>query len=229
MLAEAGSANGEDAVSALRAFIAAGEYGPGDRLPPERELIGNLAMSRGTLRKALDALERDGMIWRHVGKGTFVGSRWQPTAEEGLASLSKQLTPVRTMRARLCIEPAIAREAAINASAAAVGRIHVAKDRAAAASSWTDYEAQDDLFHRAVAEAADNILLLTLFDQLNQVRRAVATVNVVRGSVRPPQDHSSFAEHEEIAAAIEARDPVGAESWMRRHIGSVSSRLFGGG
>ncbi len=42
------------------------------------------------------------------------------------------------------------------------------------ASSWAEYEVQDDLFHRAIAEASDNILLLSLFDQLNQVRRAVA-------------------------------------------------------
>ena len=61
-----------DAVSALRALIADRPYAPGDRLPPERELIVSLGISRATLRKALDALEREGAIWRHVGKGTFV-------------------------------------------------------------------------------------------------------------------------------------------------------------
>ena len=39
-----------DAVAKLAAFIADGDYGPGDRLPPERELIGNLGMSRTKLR-----------------------------------------------------------------------------------------------------------------------------------------------------------------------------------
>ncbi|UCH74396.1 MAG: FadR family transcriptional regulator, partial [Rhodospirillales bacterium] len=166
-------------------------------------------------------------IWRHVGKGTFVANHDGEAGAGSLAELGKQVTPVRMMRARLCIEPAIAREAAINASAEAVIRIKLAKDRAEQATSWADYEAQDDLFHRAVAEASDNILLLALFDQLNQVRRAVAWSSVVRQSARPPREHSSFQEHARIAVAIETRDPAAAQQAMRQHIGSVSARLFG--
>ena len=59
----------DEAVSALKSFIDAGDYSPGDRLPAERSLMGELGMTRTILRKALDALEREGVIWRHVGKG----------------------------------------------------------------------------------------------------------------------------------------------------------------
>ena len=217
----------EDAIARIRALIAAGPSAPGDRLPPERELIDDLDMSRTTLRRALEALEREGVIWRHVGKGTFVAANNGAAAVGGLAELSRQLTPVRMMQARLCIEPAIAREAAINASGEAIIRMKLAKERAAAARNWADYETHDDLFHRSIAEASDNILLLALFDQLNQVRRAVAWGSVVRKSECPPEGHSSFAEHDRIAEAIEARDPHMAQDVMRQHIGSVSARLFG--
>ncbi len=227
MLTRPETAERENAIAALRAFIAEGAYVPGDRLPPERELIGNLEMRRTVLRKALDALEREGTIWRHVGKGTFMAANGRGETAENLTEISRQLTPVRMMRARLCIEPAIAREAAINASAEAIIRIKNARNRAAEASSWADYEAQDDLFHRAIAEASDNILLLSLFDQLNRVHRAVAWGSVVRGSKRPPHEHSSFVEHDRIAAAIEARESAAAQEAMRQHIGSVSARLFG--
>ena len=227
MLKRAEPSEREQAVASLRSFIAEGAYGAGDRLPAERELIGSLGMSRSLLRRALEALEREGAIWRHVGKGTFVAGGDESPASAGLMQIIGQLTPVRMMRARLCIEPAIAREAAINASSEALARIARAKDRAAEAASWAEYEAQDDLFHRAVAEASDNILLLTLFDQLNHVRRTVAWGNVVRQSIRPPREHSSFEEHDRIAAAIAARDPQAAQEAMRRHIGSVSARLFG--
>lgn len=227
MLTTVESTDREDAIATLRAFIAAGEYAPGDRLPPERKLISDLSMSRTTLRKALEALEREGNIWRHVGKGTFVAGHGNAAGGSSLSELSRQLTPVRMMRARLCVEPAIAREAAINASREAIIRMKLARDRAAAAPTWADYEAQDDLFHRSIAEACDNELLLALFDQLSQVHRAVAWSSVVRSSERPSAAHSSFLEHENITAAIEARDPGAAHEAMRRHIGSVSARLFG--
>lgn len=221
--------NGVDVVSRLRAFIEAGDYGPGDRLPPERHLIGELGMPRGALRRALDALERDGVIWRHVGKGTFIardGRKMAAGADDWSADIVRSLTPLRMVRARLCVEPAIAGEAAINASAQSVAAMRVTLDRACAASSWEEYERQDDLFHRAIAEASDNPLLLGLFDQLNKVRRAVAFGAVTRDTKRPSPDHSSFAEHEMIAAAIERRDRQAAQDAMRAHLQSVSRRLF---
>ena len=226
-LARPEPADREDAIATLRTFIADGRYRPGDRLPPERELIVSLEMSRTTLRKALDALERDGAIWRHVGKGTFVAAHGGQAGTGGLAELSQRVTPVQLMRARLALEPAIAQEAAINASSEAVTRIKLARDRAHDAPTWDAYEAQDDVLHRAIAEATQNVLLLSLFDQLNQVRRAVAWKTVIRHSARPARDHTSFAEHDAIADAIERRDPAAAHAAMRAHLGSVTSRLFG--
>jgi DNA-binding FadR family transcriptional regulator len=217
---------GGSTVALLRARIAAGDYGPGGRLPSERRLIAEMGVGRTELRKALDTLEREGAIWRHVGKGTFVhdGGGEARTAVSGLA---RRTTPVKMIRARLAIEPAIAREAAINASAEAIARMRLAMQRARAAASWREYEAHDDAFHRSLAEASDNLPLLAIFDQLNAVRRAVAWGSVERQSPRPPAGHASFAEHERIAEAIEARDPEAAHAAMRVHLRSVAARLFG--
>ncbi len=215
----------EEAILTLRAYIEGGGYNPGDRLPPERELIVSLGMGRTLLRRALEALEREGAIWRHVGKGTFVAAA---NGNAGaITELSQRISPVHMMRARLSLEPALAREAAINASEEAVIRLRLARERAEAAADWSAYEAQDDAFHRSVAEATGNALLLALFDQLNQVHRAVAWNAVVRRTERPPRDHSSFVEHARIADAIDARDPAAAHGAMRDHLGSVSARLFG--
>ena len=48
------------------------EYAPGDALPPERRLTELYGVSRITVVKALDLLERDGVIERQHGRGTFV-------------------------------------------------------------------------------------------------------------------------------------------------------------
>jgi Transcriptional regulators len=212
----------------MRAFIAREGLTPGDRLPPERALIDLLDLKRTSLRKALEVLEREGAIRRHVGRGTFIAS-----AEEGalpnpdLSDLAAQLTPVRMMRARLCIEPAIAREAAINASGEAIRAIREAQQRAERAPTWERYEAEDDALHRAIARASDNLLLVRVFDQISAVRRAVTWGNVERKTERPPANHPSFDQHRAILSAIEEHDPQRAHDTMRPHIGEVSARLFG--
>ncbi len=217
----------QDPLQQLRDLINSGDYAPGDRLPAERQLMASLGITRNALRKSLDTLEREGAIWRHVGKGTFITATENSDTLPKLADLSHQVTPVQMMRARLSIEPAIAREAAANASAEAVNRIQAARNRSVNAASWDAYEENDDAFHRSLAEATGNILLVSMFDYLNQVRRAVAWRKVVRQTDRPPQNHPSFAEHDLVFAAIEERDPVAAHSAMRAHLNSVSNRLFG--
>jgi DNA-binding FadR family transcriptional regulator len=216
----------EDAIAAVRTFIADGGYSPGDRLPPERELTVSLNMTRTTLRRALEALENEGSIWRHVGKGTFVAASAGPGVPNRLKELISRVSPVDMMRARLSLEPAIAREAASHASEESVRRIRRASDLAVEAPTWEDYEAKDDALHRIIAEATGSVLLLELFDTMNQVRRAVAWNSVIRHSARPPRDHTSFAEHERIAQAIAARKPAEAHAAMRAHLNSVSARLF---
>ncbi|HEY5141910.1 MAG TPA: GntR family transcriptional regulator [Solirubrobacteraceae bacterium] len=58
----------------LVALIESGRLGPGERLPPERDLAAELGVSRMTVRQAFDALARRGLVERGVGRGTFVAA-----------------------------------------------------------------------------------------------------------------------------------------------------------
>lgn len=58
----------------LRSQIQDGTLRPGDQLPTEHELIDQYAVSRHTVRVALQALVSEGLIERHAGYGTFVTS-----------------------------------------------------------------------------------------------------------------------------------------------------------
>jgi GntR family transcriptional regulator len=60
---------------ALRRAIESSVLGPQDALPPERELAAEFAVSRITIRKALDGLVADGLLTRRQGAGTFVSGR----------------------------------------------------------------------------------------------------------------------------------------------------------
>lgn len=56
----------------IRRDVGAGRFAPGDRLPPEETLARALGVSRGTLRQALGALGRAGLVQTIPGRGTFV-------------------------------------------------------------------------------------------------------------------------------------------------------------
>jgi len=216
----------DGALTQLRAWLAQNETAPGGRLPPERELCELLGVSRGELRKALAVLEQEGELWRHVGKGTFTGIR--PVEEmTSIGAIARATSPREVMRARLLIEPMLAREAALNATAAHLDEIRRCIRASREAATWRQYENCDNRLHRTVAEAAGNTVLTALFDQLNAVRRAVVWGRLRDRSERPPRDHHSFAEHDRLLAALSERDQAGAERAMLEHLLTVQSNLLG--
>lgn len=58
----------------LRGKIAAGELGPGDRVPSENSLARRFHTTRATVRQALAQLDYEGLIHRQAGLGTFVAA-----------------------------------------------------------------------------------------------------------------------------------------------------------
>ena len=209
----------------LRNFISRAELESDSRLPPERELCGLIGVSRGQLRSALARLEAEGQLWRHVGKGTFVGSRPIETSTDPDA-IARRTNPAEVMRARLLMEPEVASLAALNATAADIVEMRVCLKRSYGAATWRQYESWDNRLHRVIAGATQNMLLVALLDTLTAVRRAVTWGRLRPPSVRPDRSHHSFAEHESIVDAIEDRDMLRARELMRRHLESVERNLL---
>jgi 2-aminoadipate transaminase len=58
--------------SYLQRLIETGELRSGDRLPPTRELAGQLGLNRTTISAAYELLEVDGLIKGEVGRGSYV-------------------------------------------------------------------------------------------------------------------------------------------------------------
>jgi len=214
----------DGALTQLRAWLAQRDFSGDGRLPPERELIEILGVSRGELRKALAALESNGELWRHVGKGTFIGARpvEEPTS---IALVADRSNPLDVTRARILIEPVLCREAALNATGAHIDELMKSMAAQREAKTWRQYENADNRFHRIIADASGNTVLLALFDQLNAIRRAVVWGRLRDETTSPPPDHHSFAQHDAIAAAIKERDQDAAANTMWLHLKQVGDRL----
>lgn len=75
----------------LRDRIEAGEWKPGDLIPPESKLLEAFGVSRATIRQALLDLVRDGLLVRKQGRGTFVAVRKIAEPLPRLVSFSEEM------------------------------------------------------------------------------------------------------------------------------------------
>ncbi|MEW2582750.1 GntR family transcriptional regulator [Streptomyces virginiae] len=74
---------------ALRTAIQAGEYGPGDRLPGENDLMATYDVARMTARQALGVLQNQGIAEARKGAGVFVRA-FKPLRRRGIQRLAQE-------------------------------------------------------------------------------------------------------------------------------------------
>lgn len=213
----------------LRREIDGARYLPGSRLPPERELAETLGCSRQTLRTCLEDLEVEGLIWRHVGQGTFLGRRplVRPIRDTVLVEAA---SPGDLMTARLLLEPQVAAAAAERASAEDIAFLRdkvqagrQAKDRAAC-------ELADDSFHSAIARVAANPVLIGFLTFLSGARRRAAWQREWERTYRQLGEDEFRIEHSgqhgEIVEAIAAKDPAAARAAMESHLQTICRAIL---
>ncbi|GHJ37365.1 GntR family transcriptional regulator [Streptomyces sp. TS71-3] len=73
----------------LKAAIEAGEYGPGDRLPGENDLMARHEVARMTVRQALGVLQAEGLVEARKGAGVFV-REFRPVRRRSVQRLSPE-------------------------------------------------------------------------------------------------------------------------------------------
>lgn len=214
------------ALDELEAYLTTLGSKEGERLPPERVLAAELGVSRRALRQALASIELEGRIWRGVGQGTFVG----PKPAAGFAPFERAAVnshPIALMEARLTLEPALAATAAVKWVPGDMETIDTAVRRTGEARDRESWERWDAEFHRAVASACHNDLLIALFDQLNACR-ARTDWGKLRALITTDQHRRrATEEHRQISAAIRERDPDAAFHAMWSHLWAISQAMQG--
>lgn len=213
-----------ESVKKVRQIILSRGYEQGQRLPPERTLAEELGITRNALREALAVLEFEGVIWRHVGRGTFVGPHSQST-DIDIQPLIENVSPAEIMDLRLIMEPKIAGMAALRASTQDVERIQVAAQGFEKASGFEETEKWDLLFHEAIAEATKGHLIKSVFNIVNQLREGGVWGQMKKSSLTPEWCEKYALHHNQIVDAIRDHNPALAEELMFDHLQTVLRAL----
>ena len=197
------------------------ELKPGDLLPPERELVRMLGVSRSSVRDAIRTLELMGLLEPRQGIGTVVCNPI-PTAPDPLAAalLEKRKKIADLLDVRRMIEPALAARAAVQASREALAEMDDILSRQETRIRAGDLGIEEDSrFHYAIAFASDNAAVLKVVDVLMDLLRETRERSLqVEG-----RQEKSLAGHHRILSALKLGDAAAAESAMRRHLQEIEN------
>lgn len=200
----------------------------GAQLPTERELAKILDAPRSAVRNALKKLEEKGRIWRHVGRGTFVGERpAQPIGAENPRDPLDGTNPSEVLETRLILEPALAAYAAMRATPSQVERLRQVVLAGDLAETFEEYEHWDAVFHEVVVNAAQNRLCEGFYRHITDARTHAVWGRLKRASLSAERRARYQASHRLISEAISDRDSEAARREMTDHILEVRENMLG--
>ena len=226
----------EQVAGQVTELVARGEFKPGDRLPPERDLAKMLAVSRPTVREAMIALEIAGLVEVRGGAGAFVTDKAKANGTNGNGRLFEGAgsSPLELVAARRTIEPEVAALAAQLATPAEIAAIAETVAMIAAAEDTPSHRSADHKFHVRIGLASHNSVLAAIVDECwaemysPMFERMGAITGLIVARCSPQQRDTTVAEHEAVYRAIAAHDPAAARAAMDAHVAGVEAILIGG-
>ena len=217
--------NSSIALDRIRALVNKAFSGKEGKLPTERALADQFAISRRSVRRALEVLEAEGRVWRKQGSGTYAGPRPDPRPSD-IGQIAVDTDFMQVMEARLRLEPQLAQLAALRARPADVERMREINLRLTESGDSDSRELWDSALHRQIAKSAGNRVLLTVFDIVDSVRQNPAWQNI-RALARSEAAMATYVDqHSAIIEAIGSRNPVAAGTSMREHLMTLYDNLI---
>lgn len=202
-------------------MIQEGGYGPGDKLPTEKELCSLLGAGRNTVREALRLLVSRNVVTIRQGAGTYISEK-QGVADDplgfSLVSDRKKLTK-DLLQVRLILEPSIAALAAQCATDEEIEELRRILERMEEVMRRKkDYSSLDGEFHQKIAQCTHNQVMENLIPVIGN------GVAVFAKEVDKTEYKQTLASHRKIFEYIRGRQPFEAEAEMRFHLLFNSNR-----
>jgi GntR family transcriptional repressor for pyruvate dehydrogenase complex len=214
------------AIRAITSLIISGQYTPGAKLPPEKELTALLGVSRNALREAVRALSLIGVLHVRQGDGTYV-TTLEPDALLGGTGFAMEFlqgpTALQLYEVRRLLEPAAVALAAARISPESLAEAEAYLLAMDADLAFSDAMVEDDVaFHRTIVRASGNDVLAELIATLSS---RTLRLRVWRGRTEPGNVEVTKREHRAIFEALVDRDPETARVAAAVHIANGEAWL----
>ncbi|MET4783243.1 FadR/GntR family transcriptional regulator [Glaciihabitans sp. UYNi722] len=210
-------------IERIKAMITDGRLGAGSRLPIEKDLAAELAVSRGSLREGVRALAIMGVLETRQGDGTYVTSLDPELLLAPMGFMVDLQTPANAAHlqaVRRVLETEAAGRAALRMSEADLAEAAAVLDSVEPLidGDVSDHEAvmnADIEFHRIISRASANPALDALIEALasRTIRARLWRAISDRGAVQETQ-----LEHRAILTELVGRDPDRARIRMANHL-----------
>lgn len=219
-----GSGDETDLALWLQDKTTGGWHRPGERLPTERALANQFGLSRAAVRRVLDRMEQEGLIYRRVGSGTYIAERPEEPQD---GPVWRNVGPRELMEARLTLEPHIARVFIDNARPGDIERMRRCLERSEASRSFEDFELWDESFHEALVAGTRNRLFVEWYAMISAARRDARWTGIKRRVYTRDYRTRIEAQHRRILEALEARSADAAARTVQAHLVFIQAGLFG--
>lgn len=215
----------DEAILKIKGMITRGELGPGDRLPPEKELSERLGLSRSSMREAVKALEVIRVLDVRRGDGTYVTSlepRLLLEAISFVVDLHDDDSVLELFAVRRILEPEATALATARATPELTEQLATQIESVDGSTSVEGLVEHDLEFHRTIADAAGNRYLSSLIDSLSS---STVRARIWRGLTQENAVERTLAEHRGIVAALERGDAELARALTLVHVSGVEAWL----
>ncbi|TRY30618.1 pyruvate dehydrogenase complex transcriptional repressor PdhR [Aliiglaciecola sp. M165] len=215
----------------LESMIIDGRLLAGQKLPPERELAEKFAVSRPSLREAIQNLEARGLLLRKQGGGTFIKRKLTASVTDPLLELIAQRpeTQFDLLEFRHALEGMAAYYAALrgqpddhvalNKALASVKLLSVNVEKEEEAAALSD-------FYLAMAQASHNMVLIHVMRSLQPMMKDNIRANLEMLVDNQATSQEILKQREGILAAILARDPELARQASNEHLAFIEDTLL---
>lgn len=212
----------DDVVNQIQHRISTGLISPGDKLPPEPELMSLFNVGRSTIREAVRVLVHAGLLEKKQGFGTFLKS--SPIIQEPLTHRLHRAELIEVFEARKMIELEISRLAAQRRNDTDLSNMREHLNTRSTALEQNDregYVKSDIEFHMAIAIASKNSVIIDLYRTFTHILSdAMSKLNRNYSSHDPQSYH-----YEQVYESIKKGDPDQAVHWTLKILTGTMSKL----